>query len=105
MEDSIEYQIYIGFNDSQVLEEIVSGDELLERVSRYFESNKVSFSMLNAHGGYLYSKGGFITENVLCITIIGGAEEEMVRIAKGLSMFMNQESALIVRTPLKKQYF
>ena len=104
MQDSIEYQIFIGCNDSQSLKEIVSGDELKGIMAGYFENFSISFSMQSASGGYLYKDGSFVTENVLCISVIGADEKSIVLIAKSLAMFMNQESVMIIRIPLKIKY-
>ena len=52
MQKSVEYQILIGLNDSQVYEEVVDEKELVEMVSNYFERNEIDFSIFKAKGGY-----------------------------------------------------
>ena len=54
MQKSVEYQIFIGFNDSQVYEEVVEEKELVEMVAGFFEREKIDFSMFGAKGGYCY---------------------------------------------------
>ncbi len=46
MQQSVEYQIFIGLNDAQVYEEVVNEKELVEMVSSFFEREKIDFSML-----------------------------------------------------------
>ena len=63
MHDSIEYQIFVGCNDSQLKEEIVSEQELIEMVTGFFERKKINFSMFSNKGGYIYDTGDFVSEN------------------------------------------
>ena len=71
MQQSVEYQIFIGLNDAQVYEEVVNEKELVEIVSNYFERKEIDFSMFKAKGGYCYDSDKFVIENTLCINIIG----------------------------------
>lgn len=104
MQDSIEYQIFIGCTDSQTHEEVVAESELKELVSLFFERNKISFSMFSVQGGYRHKYGGFIAENSLCINIIGTLDLDICKLAKNLSMYMNQECSLITRNALKTTF-
>lgn len=104
MEDSYEYQIFIGCKDPQVREDVVREEEFREMVTRYFERNKLDFSLLSLKGGYLYEEGWYDTEDTLCISIVGGHDLNILRIARGLSSYMNQRCFLIVRNPLKMEY-
>ena len=104
MQDSVEYQIFIGCTDSQTYDEVIAENELKEIVSLFFERNKINFSMLTARGGYRHKSGLFITENSLCIDIIGAFGIDIIKLAKGLSMYMNQECSLITRNTLKTTF-
>lgn len=101
MEKSIEYQIFIGCNDPYVKEEIVRHQELSSLVSDFFERNEIDFSMLNCQGGYKCEDGSFVFEESICINIIGDEHLDIVKLAKSLSMYMNQEGVLIVRSPVQ----
>ncbi|MBR1736065.1 MAG: hypothetical protein IJ736_03475 [Firmicutes bacterium] len=101
MEDNMEYQIFIGCEDHQVHDEIVSEDELKEMISLFFERKNIDFSILSVKGGYRHKDGRFITENSLCINIIGASDIDIIKLAKSLSMYMNQECSLIIRNTLK----
>ena len=104
MQKSVEYQILIGLNDSQVYEEVVDEKELVEMVSNYFERNEIDFSIFKAKGGYSYDSDYFVTENTLCINIIGKTKIDIKKLIRSLSMFMNQESILVVRNRLKQKF-
>lgn len=104
MEDSIEYQIFIGCNDSQLNDEVVNENELNEMLSEFFMRKRIDFSMLSAKGGFLHENGSFVTENTLCVNIIGGSDLDIVKLAKSLSMYMNQECSLIIRHSLKNWF-
>ena len=47
---------------------------------------------------------GFIAENSLCINIIGTLDLDICKLAKNLSMYMNQECSLITRNALKTTF-
>ena len=104
MKDNTEYQIFIGCYDSQLRDEIVSGHELMEMVGNYFRKKEIDFSMYNAHGGFIYDDGSFVSENTLCINIIGAYGLDIIGLAKNLSMFMNQECALVVKYNISADY-
>lgn len=104
MEESYEYQIYIGCKDPQLREELIKEHELREMVSRFFESRKLDFSLLSLKGGYLYEDGWYDTEDTVCISIVGDTGLDIIKIAKSLSAYMNQKCFLIVRNPLKKTF-
>ena len=97
MKESVEYQIFVGCNDPQVNEEIVSEQELREMVAGFFERKKIDFSMLSTRGGYMHTYGGFVEENSICVSIIGDPDFDIIGLAKSLAMYMNQESALVTR--------
>lgn len=104
MDDAYEYQIYIGCHDRCTRDELVKERELREMVVSFFRRKRIDFSMLSAKGGYRHSDGDFVTEDTLCIDIIGASEMDIVSLAKSLSMFMNQENVLVTRNPLKKSF-
>ena len=104
MTDLVEYQILIGCKDPQLSEEIFDEKELTDMIFAYFERIQMNFSLSVIEGGYRYGNGWYATENTLCISIIGDAETKIIRIAKTLSMFLNQECALVVKRPLKMKY-
>ncbi len=104
MENSIEYQIFIGCNDSQSRDEIVSEQNLTDLISLFFTRKKIDFSLLRAKGGYFHEDGFFITENTICINIIGAADLDIFKIARSLSMFMNEECVMVTRNYLQKEF-
>ena len=104
MENSVEYQVLIGCNDSQSHDEVVNEHELRELLSSFFARKKIDFSILSANGGYLHEDGRFTTENTLCVNIIGASDLDIFRLAKSLSMFMNQECVLIIRNAVKTEF-
>ena len=104
MKENREYQIYIGCHDSQLFTEVVSEDELRETVTLFFRQYKIDFSMYSAKGGYLHEDGSFVYENSLCINIIGADDLDIIRLAKSISMLMNQECSLVVKESVKADF-
>lgn len=103
--NNVEYQIYIGCIDNQLRDrELVSEDELRDMVSSFFERNKIDFSILSAKGGYLHDDGWFVRENTLCISIIGSSDIDIIKLAKNLSMYMNQENAMVVKEYIQTKF-
>ena len=100
MKNNTEYQIFIGCHDPQLHDEIVSWHELMEMVGSYFRKKEIDFSMHRAHGGYIHKNGSFVSENSLCINIIGAYDLDIISLAKNLSMFMNQECSLVVKNSI-----
>ena len=101
MTGSYEYQIYIGCTDSQTRGEVIHEHELRAYVAEFFERRKIDFTLLSCKGGFLYEDGWYSSEDTLCINIIGDAGFDIFKLARALSMFMNQECSLIVRNVLR----
>lgn len=104
MQESIEHQIYIGCNDSQSHDEIITQEELRDMVTAFFRRRQIDFSMVNVKGGYRHEDGYFVTEDSLCINIIGRADLDIIKLTKSLGAIMNQENALVVRNPLVTEF-
>gem|GEM_PF-390184 len=104
MQDNTEFQIFIGCTDHQTFEEVITEKELKRMMYKFFERNKTDFSMFSAKGGYLHKNGNFIIENTLCINIIAASEYDIFKLAKSLSMYMNQECSLIIKTSIKTAF-
>ena len=104
MKENIEYYIFIGCHDSQKLCEVVSEAELREMVTKFFMRKNINFSMYSAKGGYFHKDGKFVSENSLCINIIGAYDIDIIRLAKSLSMLMNQECSMVLKQVVKSEY-
>lgn len=104
MNDNTEYHIYVGLRDSQFGGEIVTENELREMIANFFSQKNISFSMYSAKGGYLHEDGRFVSENTLCINLIGAYDLDILMFATSLSMFMNQECSLVIKDIVKTRY-
>lgn len=104
LQDTVEYQVFIGCHDPQQRGEAIDREELGQMVARFFERNQIDFSILRARGGYQYANGEFVTEDSLCINIVGEPGLDIVKLARSLSMYTNQECSLIVRNALQTEY-
>ena len=102
--NTIEYQIFIGCTDSQLKREVISIEELIEKITFYFKRKKINFSILRANGGYLDKTNWFATENSLYIDIVGPSNLDIIKLTKSLSMFMNQERSLIIKNSLNIKF-
>ena len=103
LKETTEFEIYIGCNDAQIHDEIVSREELEDIVVSYFDRNHIDFSFLHAQGGYLHQDGVFVIEDSLCISIIGDSDLDILGLAEGLSMYMNQENVMVIKNTVKSK--
>lgn len=102
--ENTEYQIYISCLDPQLNSELVSEEEFREMIVQFFERKEIAFSVYSARGGYLHANGEFVSENSLCINIIGAYDLDIISLARSLSMFMNQECSLVVKDSIRSEY-
>ena len=98
---SEEYQLFVGLHDAMINDELVKEAELEKMIIGFFEKQKVDFTIFKCEGGYLYGDKNYVLENALCINIIGVRESNMLHLAKAVSMFMNQDSVVLVRNRIK----
>ena len=98
-----EYQIIIGCNDPYTRGEYVSNEELSKTIVDFFSREETNFSLLRLNGGYLYDNTDFVFENSVCVNIIGSDDSKIVRLAKAIKMYMNQESVLIIKNKLSNK--
>ena len=45
-----------------------------------------------------------MTENTLCISIVGSSDLAIIKLAKSLSMYMNQEYSLVVKKDVQMSF-
>ena len=100
MKKDVEYQIIVGCNDPFLKSEYVKDHELSDVFVNFFAKYNIDFSLLKINGGYLYNDGSFVIENGICVTIIGSADEKILRLAKIIKMFMCQENVLVIKSKL-----
>lgn len=103
MNQDVEYQIIIGCNDPYLNNEYVNDEELSKTIVNFFLRKETNFSLLRLNGGYSYERGYFVSENGVCVTIIGSDDEKIISLAKAFKMYMNQETVLIVKNKLQKE--
>lgn len=104
MEESIQYQMFIGCNDSFSKEEVIDIQNLEDAVASFFKRHHIDFTLLRVKGGYRHENGPFVIENTLCITVIGAPTFDIVKLAKDFSEYMNQEKVLIVKSYINKTF-
>lgn len=104
MNNNVQYEINIGCNDQHNKEEIVNSSELLKIVNDYFLKKKINYSAQEVEGGYHHKDGVYMFEKTLCITVVGDQDFDIVKFAKGLSMYMNQECFMITKENILEEY-
>ncbi|MBQ0037949.1 MAG: hypothetical protein KBS74_04685 [Clostridiales bacterium] len=89
------YQIFIGMNDKETLQQRCSKEDFIRIVSTVCADYRIAFSMCEQMGGYMMSDGTFITENSLVLSISGFTREQIFLLAEELRSQLNQEAIMI----------
>lgn len=91
------YNIYIGLNDREKLEQICSTETFKAVVKGVCQDYCVAFSMTEQMGGYMMADGTFITENSLVLSLSGLNNEQALSLAEELRHLLNQEAVMVTR--------
>ena len=92
------HQIFIGLNDSVTRQQMFSTEIFQKIVCNVCKGYRVAFSVSDLHGGYFHDDGTFVSENSLCLTLIGADDGMVDEIAKDICAFFHQESVMVTKT-------
>lgn len=98
------YEIFIGLNDMQSFKEELTCDEIMEFVVKFFEREKVGFSVSFLNGAYQYENREFVSERTLALNMIDADESFVRRVGGALKMLLNQENIIISKSELEVVY-
>lgn len=89
------YKIYIGMNDKDKLQQLITTEDFISIVRGICEEYEIAFSMDEQVGGYMMANGIFITERSLILSISGFNEDQIMQLAETLKVVLNQETILV----------
>lgn len=98
------YQIMVGLNDAQTRRQEFSTEQFQKILYNVCKGYHVAFSVSGLHGGYFHDDGMFVTENSLCLTLIGPDDRMVDEIAKDICAFFHQESVLVTRDTVECRF-
>lgn len=95
--DTSRHMIYVGLNDSESRVQKHPTEVFLRILRNVCIGYRVAFSVSELRGGYFHNDKSFVSENSLCLTLIGADDTMADEIAKDLCAFFHQESVMVLR--------
>lgn len=89
------YHIFIGMNDREKLQQLVSTEDFVRIVQETCEDYQIAFSLHEQVGGYMMANGTFVHENSLVLSIAGFTQEQIFKLAEKLRILLNQEAIVV----------
>lgn len=89
------YTIYIGLNDKDQNEQIISTDEAIETLDEIFMNNSVDFTRFNGKGEFKAGENPTVYENTVVYDVYGADKETIQNISSQICKQLNQHSVLI----------
>lgn len=91
------YQVFVGLNDSSTKTQQFQTEKFQKVLCNVCKAYHIAFSVNELHGGYFHEDGSFVSENSLCLTLIGTEDDIVEEIARDVCTFFNQESVMVIR--------
>ena len=93
----VRHQIFIGLNDGDTKEQKYDTEKFRKILEDVCRGYKIAYSVAPMQGGYFHEGGMFVSENSLCLTLIGADDYIVNEIAKDVCAFFNQETVMVTR--------
>ena len=104
-DDNRQYTLYIGTNDKDTYEQIITTDEAVDIVNAIVSKYVGGYTMHHARGGWVDEKGILTQENTLVYTISYSAEDDVRAIMDEILIALNQNSILIERQEVSSVFY
>lgn len=79
--------------------------DLKKLIAEYFESERISYSIVDLVGGYVFDNSSYIIEDSLRITVIGNySDSDIKAFADEIKSVYNQESVLVDINQIEIEY-
>lgn len=102
---SDEYKLYIGLNDKDIREQIVSMEEARDILGHICLDYVQGYMASETSGGWLDEQQQKIKENTLVFTIYGATDAQIHGIADEAILALNQEAVLIVKNGKHHEFY
>ena len=99
------YTIYIGLNDKDTYEQIVSTEDGIRRVNEICTHYVEGYTMQTAKGGWMDEKKILTEENTLIYSFYGVTDEQITQIMDDVLKELNQNSILITYGQENRAYY
>lgn len=93
------YEIFIGMKDKDTYTESPEKRDYVQKVSKFFEENKIDYTLSLQTGGYSHNKG-YVIETSICVQLLNLEEETIIDIAKKLKELVNTDTVMITKAYL-----
>lgn len=95
-----ETRIYVGLNDAETKEQLMSTEAYMEQLKEVCRSHQVAFSVDVEEGGYYHEDGQYTEETSFVLVLIDVGKDSVQAIAKDLCARFHQESVLVTENVL-----
>ncbi len=99
------YTIYIGLNDKNTYEQIISTEDGIRMVNEICSRYVDGYTMQTAKGGWMDEKNILTEENTLIYSFYGATEEQILQIMDDVLKELNQNSILITHGQENGAYY
>ncbi len=99
------YTIYIGLNDKDTYEQIISTEDGIRMVNGICSRYVDGYTMQTAKGGWMDEKQILTEENTLIYSFYGVTDEQIMRIMDDVLRELNQNSILITHGQENSAYY
>lgn len=99
------YTIYIGLNDKDTYEQIISTEDGIRMVNGICSRYVDGYTMQTAKGGWMDEKKILTEENTLIYSFYGATDEEIMQIMDDVLKELNQNSILITYGQENSAYY
>lgn len=100
-----QYVLYIGTNDKDTYQQMISTEEAKQIVNKICAKNVDGYTVMEAEGGWIDEKNVLTEENTLVYTFNGVKEEQMTQIMDEVLEALNQNSILLEKRKLYSTYY
>ena len=88
------------------MQEVMEMNHICNELIKVYNAYQIGFSINRKLGGYLHSDGSYVTENSICVTLIGNpTDQELFEYIEILKKTLNQESILVVQQIIDSEYY
>ena len=104
-ENGIKYTLYVGLNDKDTYEQIISTEDAIDKANHIIAEHAGGYTQMSARGGWINDDGTMGHENTLVYIIYDVSEDDLKAILDELISEFNQSSVLVEKSDAAHIYY
>lgn len=104
-EQGLKYTLYIGLNDKDTYEQLISTEDAIEKANRIVADYAGGYTQMTAHGGWTNDDGTMGHENTMVYIIYDIDEASLKAMLDDLLKEFNQSSILVEKDDTPHIYY